>query len=354
MILKTPKIKNLLIDSYEHIAKEYKVVGSSMAVIKNRHLTFEHHTGYGDKAIKRKTDIDTIYNWASITKTLTGVAVMQLRDLKKLKLTDPIVKYVPELKKMKNPFGKMEDITIWHILTHSSGFRCDTWPIESSTGEGWKDLMATMDGFEILFKPGSRTSYSNLAVNFLGQAIKRITGMSYEKYVKKNILQPLGMNHSYFDLTPRGLSKHRSNNYYIKNGKVVANGFDFKTGVTTPNCGLNAPCSDMVKYLAFLCNGGSILKRSSLKEMWKMQLPMEKDRDMAADIGLSFFLIKHKGSLFIGHTGSSFGYICFLYINPKSKSGCVVNFNTAGKNKKPDTRKGLYEIRKELFKQMLR
>lgn len=108
-------IKNVfqnLTDLHIGIAKQYKVVGSSMIIMKDRKLIFENHIGYADKATKRETNIDTIYHWASITKTLTGIAIMQLRDQKKLKLTDSIVKYVPELNKMNNPFGKMEDITI--------------------------------------------------------------------------------------------------------------------------------------------------------------------------------------------------------------------------------------------------
>ncbi len=324
-----------------------------MAIIKEGKLAFEQHLGYADKTTKRKTDINTIYHWASVTKTFTGIAIMQLRDQKKLKLSDPIIKYIPELKEMKNPYGRMSDITILHILTHSAGFRCDTWPHDMDKAGTWNDLMNSMSGFKILFKPGSKFSYSNLAINFLGKTIERISDMAYEEYIKKNIFIPLNMTHSYFNNTPKKFLKYRSNNYSIRDGKTITNGFDFETGVTVANGGLNAPCTDMVKYMDFLCNGGSILKRSSLEEMWKPHLLIGKEGSIKLHIGLSFFLLNYKKKMFIGHTGSTLGYICFMYINPKSKTGAVVNFNTAGKNKNPDTRKGLYELRKNLFDKLI-
>lgn len=214
--------------------------------------------------------------------------------------------------------------------------------------------MSTMSGFKILFKPGSKYSYSNLAINFLGQVIEKITGMKYEEYIKKNIFIPLGMNHSYFNLTPKRILKYRSNNYSIVKNTIITNGLDFETGVTTANGGLNAPFRDMIKYMDFLCNGNSILKRSSLEEMWKSNFLVDKESWVTQHIGLTFFIIERKKHVFIGHTGSTLGYICFMYTDPKNKAGVLLNFNTAGKNNKPNTRKGLYKIRKNVFDYLLK
>lgn len=337
---------------YDHVVTKYKIVGSSMLITKNGKPIHEYNTGYADKSAKRKTDSNTIYHWASITKTFTAIAIMQLRDQKKLKLADPIVKYVPELKKMRNPFGKMEDITIWHILTHSAGFRSPTWPDQSYKAGDWNELMERMSGFRILFKPGIKHGYSNLAINFLTKVIERLSGVSYEKYIQKNIFNPLGMNHSYFNITPKKLLKYRSNNYTLQKDKIITNGLDFTTGVTTANGGLNSPCVDMIKYVDFLCNGNSILKRSSLNEMWKSVFLVDKNIDFIEKIGLGFFTIDYKKTLFIGHEGSQKGFRCFLYFNPKNKSGCVINFNTSGESKKTESRRGLDEIRKALFDEL--
>jgi len=336
--------KNLT-DLHLDVVKQYKVVGSSMAIMKDGKLALQHHTGYADRATRRRTDIDTIYHWASVTKTFTGIAIMQLRDQQKLKLSDPIVQYVPELTRMNNPFGKMEDITLRHLLTHSAGFRSPTWPEQADKAGDWKELMSRISGFRILFKPGSKYSYSNLAINFLAPVIQQLSGLTYEEYMQENIFKPLGMDRSYFNNTPKELLKYRSNNYSIDNNKITANGLDFTTGVTAVNGGLNAPCADMVRYMDFLCNGNTILNRSSLQVMWEPVFLIKEGKSITEEMGTAFFALVRKKHLFIGHEGDQKGFRCFFYINPANKMGVAVNFNTAGKNARSDTKKGLYKLR---------
>ncbi len=123
---------------------------------------------------------------------------MQLRDRGLLSLDDPIVKYIPELRQVHNPFGDMGEITIRHLMTHSAGFRGATWP--------WKDkawqpheplhlsqLVAMFPYTEIEFKPGSQWSYSNPGIIFLGRVIELLTTDDFEVYVNKNIFMPLDM-----------------------------------------------------------------------------------------------------------------------------------------------------------------
>jgi CubicO group peptidase (beta-lactamase class C family) len=105
---------------------------------------------------------------------------------------------------------------------------------------------------EILFPPGSQYSYSNPGIIFLGRVIERVSGDVYEAYIDKNVFRPLGMGAAYFDGTPWHLLDHRSNHYFVRAGKPVAGGVDFNTGITVSNGGLNAPVTDMARYLAFL------------------------------------------------------------------------------------------------------
>ena len=162
---------------------------------------------------------------------------------------------------------------------------------------------------QILFKPGSKFSYSNPAVIFLGKIIEKLSGDDYEVYIDKNILKPLEMYRTYFDATPYHLLKYRSASYYIENGKRTEGRFDANTGITVSNSGLNSPLPDMEKYLNFLIGvrTGSdsdrvpydtILKRSSLEEMWQPQVKTEVDangnRGFTTDVGLIFFLNRHR------------------------------------------------------------
>jgi len=194
---------------------------------------------------------------------------------------------------------------------------------------------------EILFKPGSKFSYSNPGIIPLGRIIEKLTGDDYEVYVDKNILKPLGMHRSYFDATPYHLLQHRSHSYYIRNGKRTEGRFDVNTGITVSNSGLNSPISDMVKYLNFLVGTASgsdrvsyetILKRSSLEEMWRPQMPTTVDANgnsgFTTDIGLIYFLNRRDNRTFIGHGGDQNGFISYLDFEPVPGQASILVFNT--------------------------
>src|SRR5215203_4023710 len=268
--------------AYQKEVTDAGIVGSSFVFLKDNRVVFEKHYGLANLEKKQPVDQHTIYHWASNTKPFTGIAIMQLRDRGLLKLDDPVTKYLPELREVHNKFGSMDDITIRHLMTHSSGFRNSTWPWDK--GQDWEpfepteysQLVAMFPFTEILFKPGSKFSYSNPGIIFLGRIIEKLTGDDYEVYTDKNIFKPLEMYRSYFDATPYHLLKHRSHSYYVENGKRTVARFDANTGITVSNSGLNSPIADMVKYLNFLTGDAGrrdaydgVLKRASLEEMWK-------------------------------------------------------------------------------------
>jgi CubicO group peptidase (beta-lactamase class C family) len=322
-------------------------VGSSLVLIRGDSTIGRDFYGMADLASGRAVDSNTIYHWASITKTFTAIAIMQLRDRGLLSLDDPIVKYVPELREVHDTFGSIDSVTIRHLLSHSAGFRNGTWPWGGDKPwhpfepTRWAQVVAMMPYTEILFKPGSRYSYSNPGFIFLGRVIEALSGDDYEVYMEKNVLRPLGMSHSYFDRTPYHLLRYRSNNYTVVKGKPEPNGLDFDTGITVSNGGLNAPFTDMAKYLRFLVgapgiteNARNVLARSSLEEMWRGRLPVS---DVAGadfktapsdSIGMGYFIVHGGGQRVIGHTGSQASFRSFFYIDPETRSAIIANFNT--------------------------
>src|SRR5271156_823846 len=190
---------------YDAGLKMNGIVGSSLFVIRDKEVVAKEFYGEARKDPPRPVDENTAFHWASITKTFTGIAIMQLRDRGLLKLDDPIVKYIPELRQLHDPWGPVDDITIRHAMIHSTGLRSATWPWGGDKPwhpfepTQWSQIVAMLPYTEIEFKPGSRFSYSNLAVVFLGQIIERLSGDDYEVYIDKNILKPLQMYQSYFD-----------------------------------------------------------------------------------------------------------------------------------------------------------
>ena len=330
---------------YEQELKQAGVVGSSFVFLKDGKILARDFYGSANLEKNQKVDENTIYHWASNTKPFTGIAIMQLRDRGLLQLDDPAIKYLPELKAVHNSFGEMSEITIRRLLNHSAGFRNSTFPYKN--GKDWQpfeptkysQVEAMLPFTEILFKPGSKYSYSNLAIVFLGQIIERLTGDDYEVYVDKNILKPLEMHRSYFDATPYHLLKHRSHSYYIEGGKRTTGRFDADSGITVSNSGLNSPLPDMIKYLNFLIGDASrreaydgILKRSSLEEMFQPTIPAPLDangnRGFTTDVGLIFFLDRRDGEIYLGHGGDQNGFISYIEFNPKKRTASVLVFNT--------------------------
>ncbi|HEX8558255.1 MAG TPA: serine hydrolase domain-containing protein [Pyrinomonadaceae bacterium] len=321
--------------------------GSSFYLVRDNRVVAKEHYGLADAERGAPVDEETIYHWASITKTFTGIAVMQLRDRGLLKLDDPVVKYVPELRAAHNPFGDMSEITIRHLMTHSAGFRNPTWTWRDGSKDwqpfeppGWAQLAAMMPYTEVLFRPGSRFGYSNPGVIYLGRVIEALTREDYEVYIDKNIFKPLEMHRSYFDSTPRHLIGHRSHSYYVSEGVRKEARFDADTGVTVSNGGLNAPLPDMVRYVNFLMGDASkqaaydvVLKRSSLEEMWRPQMTAAGDFTqgwMRAEtaVGLSFFVDDIGGRRYVGHNGDQNGFKAYMSLCPETRTASLLAFNT--------------------------
>ena len=255
------------------------------------------------------------------------------------------------------------------LLSHSAGFRSPTWPWGG--GEEWHpheptewtQIVAMLPYTEILFPPGSAYRYSNPGIVFLGQLIQRLTGEEWEVYVEKNILRPLGMHRSYFDLTPYHLLGYRSNNYGVRDGLPIPNGLDFDTGITVSNGGLNAPLGDMALYLAFLTDTGKgparenyrhVLSRESLHEMWQEVVPIGQTGDLRESMGLCFFLEASQGVRYVGHTGSQKAFFSFFYIHPESGTAVIAAFNSNGMAgegvPRPATRQILNQFRAVVFR----
>jgi CubicO group peptidase (beta-lactamase class C family) len=337
------------------------IVGASAIVMRDGKILARHNVGLADRASAKRVDDRSIFHWGSVTKTLTAISIMQLRDRGKLSLDDKVTRWVPELRLLHDPYGMIDSITIRMLMSHSAGFQNGTWPYGS--GEAWEpfeptewaQLVAMMPYQQLHFKPGTKYSYSNPGFIYLARIIEKITGDPWATYVQKNLLSPLGLDRSYFGGTPYYLAADRSHNYYVsrdsvsKRDTVIDNGADFDPGITIPNGGWNSPLDDLATYLAFLTNapGGRlprerydvILKRSSLEEMWRPVVKTTGGYGSENDwMGLSFFGMKQGDVTILGHTGSQAGFRCFTYFDPVKRTAVLVVFNTTAERSSPAAR----------------
>lgn len=334
--------------AFDAAADSDRVVGAGVVLVRDGRVIARHEYGFADQSTRAPITDRSLFHYGSITKTLTGIAIMQLRDRGKLSLDDHITRWVPDLRQVHDPYGMIDSITIRMLLSHSAGFQNPTWPYTSGKAwepfepTTWNQLVAMMPYQELLFRPGAKYSYSNPGVIYLARVIESISGDAWQSYIYKNIFAPLGLTRSYFGSTPYYLQADRPHNYSVVKDssgtvRVRDNGVDFDPGITIPNGGWNAPLDDLASYVAFLTNAtrgdaetrrryDAVLSRASLEEMWR---PVVATPPAAGDsVGLSFFIVRHAGPRLIGHTGSQAGYLSFLYINPATNTGIVAAFTT--------------------------
>lgn len=349
---------------FQSVLQQHGVVGGGFALVHGNAPAETLAFGEMSADSHHPVDAATAYNWASITKTMTAIAILQLRDRRKLSLDDPVVRYIPELRDVHDQFGSIDAITIRHLLTHSAGFRNPTWPWDCDDASNcewqpfepakWTQVAAMLPYTHVAFTPGSRWSYSNLGYVFLGQIIERITGDDFEVYIDKNILKPLGMSESYFDRAPYFLESHLSASYLRAGSKLTPQPFNFDTGITTSNSGLKASVTDMAKYLRFLIGepGNAlydiVLTRSSLEEAWTGVLhatePGQAPTAYTAGahgtppmMGLGFFILNSSGRRYIYHDGDQGGFSSELLIDPADHCASILVVNTTDTGAPPST-----------------
>ncbi|MGB9406145.1 MAG: serine hydrolase domain-containing protein [Terracidiphilus sp.] len=341
---------------------QHGVVGGGFAFVHRTGPATERFFGEARRETHQPVDAETAYNWASITKTFTAIAILQLRDRGRLSLDDPAVRYVPELAEVHDAYGPIEAITIRQLLSHSAGFRNPTWPWDCDQQANcdwqpfeptkWSQVAAMLPYTHIAFAPGSRWSYSNLGYVFLGQIIERLSGDDYEVYIDKNILKPLGMTQSYFDRSPYFLEAHVAASYMRSGAVLTPQPFNYDTGITTSNGGLKAPITDLVRYARFLIGDAGnplyavVLKRSSLEEAWTGTLPVTEPGQLSTPytagphgaqpkMGLGFFVVEAGGHRYIYHDGDQAGFSLELMVDQDGQSASILAVNTTDSGVQP-------------------
>src|ERR1700757_5334614 len=162
----------------------------SVLVAKDAHILFQKSYGMANYEWNIPNSENTKYHIASVTKTFTAAAVLNLEQQGKLKLSDPLSKYVPD-------FLNGERITIEQLLTHTSGlpdfYSLPEYPIKKYQRVTLPDLIAWVKTKPLDFLPGSKSSYSNTGYGFLAYIIEQVSGEPYEEFVAREILKPAGL-----------------------------------------------------------------------------------------------------------------------------------------------------------------
>ncbi|MCA1625725.1 MAG: beta-lactamase family protein [Acidobacteria bacterium] len=305
--------------------------GTTIGVISGGKLVWTKSYGYADVARKIPMTKDNVFGIGSITKQFTALMLMQLVEQGKVRLSDPVEKYLPEVKKLQNSFAGAPPITLIQLATHTSGL--DREPddeqmlyIKGAVSEWDKKLIATIPLTRFINEPGTRYSYSNIGYAILGAALSRAAGEPYVEYVQKRILKPLGMSQTTFTLDER-MEKNRAKGFLIENGKADADEPERQVrdgrGWRIPSGGLYSTVDDLARFVAFEAGeeNTAVLSKKTLEANFRRVYSAFSDFNYGYGIGFQFF---RRGSLnALGHTGVLAGYQCSTWIDPKTRLGII-------------------------------
>ena len=196
---------------YKDYAEKNHWPGMAYGIVVDGKLVHTGSMGYTDINAKILADSKSDFRIASMTKSLTAMAILKLRDEGILKLDDPAYLYIPEMKRIHYLTKDATPITIRHLLTHSSGYPEDNPWGDRQLAITDEELLAFFKkGVSFSHNPGLSYEYSNLNFATLGYIIKKVSGKTYENYITENIIKPLGMTHTYweYDKVPKEKLAH--------------------------------------------------------------------------------------------------------------------------------------------------
>lgn len=299
----------------------------SVGVVYDQKLIWAKRFGFADVEKKVPATPATIYRMASVTKTFTATAIMQLRDAGKLSLEDPVAKYLPWFK-IKSPFAGAPVITIRHLLTHTSGLpREAAYPYFTDNKYPTLDqIKETLPNQEAVYAPETHWKYSNLGLALAGEIVAQVSGEPYEVYMRDHILKPLGMDSStvLFPVEAR-------DRLAVPYGRRMPDGKreirpDTDAKGITPAANLSSTVEDLARYLSFHIGDGKVagkpvLKSSTLREMHRVQWLQD---DWKSGWGIGFAITRAESRTIVGHGGWVPGYRTQISFSPEDKMGVIV------------------------------
>jgi len=233
------------------------------------HLRAIGHAGPNGGKPMRK---DSIFWIASMTKPITGTAILMLQDEGKLNVNDPVSKYIPEMAGLRAPSGQPANLTLKHLMTHSSGLPEATTD-ESRAARKLADLIPAYLSKPMQFEPGSKWQYCQSGINTLGRIVEVVSGMPFEEFLAVRLFRPLGMKDTTFYPSAKQLPRLVTPAWKEKDGTVkeavisLLNGKPASDANRYPaaNGGLFSTASDYAQFARMILHGGTLRGKRYLK-----------------------------------------------------------------------------------------
>jgi CubicO group peptidase (beta-lactamase class C family) len=334
--LTSQKIDSLMEDALV----KFKVAGASIAIVKEGKII--HQKGYGVTSIATKKIVNEYTNFqiASNSKAFTTAALSILEDEGKLKWSDKVKDHLPEFK-MYNDYVT-ENFNIQDLLTHRSGLGLgvgDLMFFPDGSNFTTKDIVTSFQHFKPVSAFRTKFDYDNLLYIVAGEVIVKASGMSYEAFVQKRIIEPLQMNNTFVGSLMKDKSNlatpHSSESGTIK----TIDAYDI--GIGSAAGGIFSNAADMSKWMIVRLNKGmygtdlktSLFSMKNHNEMWRLHTieetnPNPRYNSHFNGYGLGWDLTDVKGNLKVSHTGGLPGMLSKVTLFPDLNLGIVILTNT--------------------------
>jgi CubicO group peptidase (beta-lactamase class C family) len=287
------------------------------AVFSRGETVWTDAVGLADVEEGRESTPDTQYAIASITKTFTAAALMQLRDEGKLDLDDPLSARLPE---SAHPTPSLR-----RMLSHLSGLQREppgeVWETMEFPGE--EELLARLGEAEQVLGGAAAWHYSNLAYALLGQVVARVSGTPFREYLHERLLGPLGLRRTGWATEPP-----LARPYFVEPySDAVRREPELELGGKGGESGLSSTVEDLARWGSFLCDPvESILAASSVDQMHDLQVMAEPDWTAAWGLGIGLW--RRGERIFAGHTGGFPGFLSILAYSRRDRIGAVLLTNS--------------------------
>ena len=292
------------------------IAGLTVAITRNDSVIYAEAFGYRNIETKERLTPHHVFHWASVSKTFVATAIMQLWEQNKIDLDEKLITYIPYFRQ-QDEFYK--DITIRKMLNHTSGIGdVDDyeWDKPQYDSGALELFVRSTSNDKMLFAPGKDMRYSNTAFEALGDVIAKVSGMSFETYVRKNILDPLEMNTTSF-LYPEIADSLRVSGHVWAGKPVVSKHYPYNR-MHGPSSTLNSNVMEMTHYaFAHLHRGAYKDKRilaDATYDLWWTNSVNMKDKSA---IGLAWWLGERNGVKMISHSGGDTGFRSFFLLVPE-------------------------------------
>jgi CubicO group peptidase (beta-lactamase class C family) len=320
-------------------------IGSiTVGVVAGSQLVWTRSLGFADIKARRRANRNTVYRIGSITKPFTAVMLLQLVAAGRVQLSDPVERFLPEVKQIASKPQGAAPFTFLQLATMTAGLARepdDAGPFWTGPVSAWeKKLLAALPHTSYTSFPGTEYSYSNIGYAILGAALGRVAGQPYTDWERSHVFRPLGMERTRFEVDPTIESDlalgYQVNGDGTLDDQTAAQEARDGRGYKVPNGAIFTTVDDLARFVIFELGRGpdSVLARSALDAAFGGIVAT--DAFLQTGYGLGFVAMPRDGYSILGHSGSVAGYQAAMYYDRGMQLGVVVFRNVGGGKQDPD------------------